>query len=281
MQSLSPQGNKTLFKGRYKILQRIGQGSMGTVYLAELIEMPGQMVALKVLADEHLGNRRVLQRFQTELSACYKISHPNVVRPIEVVKEHQLFGYSMEYIEGGNLVGRKYNNDFVECVRILKEIASALSAVHAAGVIHRDLKPENILLTQDQTAKLTDFGAALLIGGPRLTSEGNVIGSIPYLSPEYVESHELDGRSDLYSLGIIAFELVTGAVPFSADGLVTMINNKLLGRIVSPAEIVPSIPKQLETVILRLLQKDPLDRFQTAQAVADEFRILQAELSAH
>jgi len=254
---------------------------MGTVYLAELLEHPGQLVALKVLAEEHLGNRKVLQRFQNELSACYKISHPNVVRPIEVVKENQLFGYSMEYVEGGNLIGIDINDDWEECCRILKEIASALSAVHGAGVIHRDLKPENILITAEGVVKITDFGAALLIGGPRVTSEGNVIGSIPYISPEYVESQELDGHSDLYSLGVIAFELVTGAVPFAAEGLVSMINNKLLGRIVPPSEANPLIPAKLESLILKLLQKDPNNRIQTAQAVFHELELLQAELALH
>lgn len=254
---------------------------MGTVYLAELIEHPGQLVALKVLAEEHLGNRKVLQRFQNELSACYKISHPNVVRPIEVVKEQNLIGYSMEYIEGGSLVGKELNNDWKECCIILKQMASALAAVHAAGVVHRDLKPENVLISTDGVVKITDFGAALLIGGPRVTSEGNVIGSIPYLSPEYIESQELDGRSDIYSLGVIAFELATGEVPFATEGLVSMVNNKLQGRIVSPSEINPLIPEKLEALILKLLRKDPNERIQTAVGLFEELTLLQSELLLH
>lgn len=281
MQTISPQQTKSLFKGRYKIIERIGQGSMGTVYLAELTEYPGQFVALKVLAEEHLGNRKVLQRFQNELSACYKISHPNVVRPIEVVREQRLFGYSMEYIKGGSLVGKQLDNNWKDYCIILKQLASALDAVHSAGVIHRDIKPENVLISEEGVVKLTDFGAALLIGGPRVTSEGNVIGSIPYLSPEYVESQELDGRSDIYSLGIIAFELATGAIPFASEGLVSMINNKLMGRIPPPSEINHAVPKKLDALIIRLLKKDPNDRIQTAKAVFEEFELLQKELELH
>lgn len=254
---------------------------MGTVYLAELVELPGQLVALKILAEEHLGNRKVLQRFQTELAACYKISHPNVVRPIEVVKEQHLIGYSMEYIEGGSLVGKELNNNWKECCWILMQMASALAAVHAAGIIHRDLKPENVLVSSDGVIKITDFGAALLIGGPRVTSEGNVIGSIPYLSPEYIESQELDERSDIHSLGVIAFELVTGEVPFAAEGLVSMVNNKLLGRVTAPSVINPLVPEKLSNLILKLLKRDPNERIQTSRSLFAELNLLQSELALH
>jgi len=187
----------------------------------------------------------------------------------------------MEYIEGTSLAGKETNSNWNECYEILKQVSSALAAVHSAGIIHRDVKPENILISLEGVVKLTDFGAALLIGGPRVTSEGNVIGSIPYLSPEYVESQSLDSRSDLYSLGVIAFELATGSVPFASDGLVSMINNKLLGKVIPPSEINPLIPPKLESLILRLLKKDPSERVQTAQGLFEEFQLLQAELAFH
>ncbi len=275
MQTLSGSSSKSVFRGRYKIIERIGQGSMGTVYLAELNELPGQFVALKILAEEHIGNRKVLQRFQNELAACYKISHPNVVRPIEVLRERQLFGYSMEYVDGGNLLGAQLEKEASKVCRLLYEVASALSAVHESGVIHRDLKPENILITKSGSAKLADFGAALLIGGPRVTSEHNVVGSIPYVSPEYLESHELDCRSDLYSLGVVAYELLSGAVPFAGDGVVAMINSKLAGKI---APLQEECPPSLSRVVQRLLERDPRNRFQSAKAAAEEFRLLEGEL---
>lgn len=260
--------------GRYQVVRRIGQGSMGTVFEALLTDYPDQRVALKILAAEHLGNKRVLRRFQNELEACYRISHPNVVRPIEVVRGGGIFGYSMELVEGGNLQQYRKQEELDEraVVSILRQLSQALSAVHEAGVIHRDLKPENVLI--GRSVKLTDFGTALLIGGPRLTTEGSVLGSIPYLSPEYVERQQLDVRSDLYALGIIAYELLSGEVPGSGNGITELINLKLHGRLPE----VPSRSNTLKRAVERLTARAPENRFQSAQAVAEEFRIIEQEL---
>jgi len=275
------QSSTTLGRGRYRILSRIGQGQMGTVYKAALEEFPDQLVALKVIAPEHLGNRRVLQRFQTEMDACYRISHPNVVKPIEIVREKELFGFSMEFVDGGNLAEYTSEKSCAEkeVVSIIRQVASALSAVHSAGIIHRDLKPENILLTKSGVVKLTDFGTALMIGGPRLTSEGNVLGSIPYLSPEYIENQVLDQRSDLYSLGIVAYELLVGEVPFATSGIVEMVNRKLHGEVITLP--MGSCSSGTHEAIGRLLAKDPNGRYQSAAAVEAEFRLLEGELSHH
>ncbi len=282
METSNTQPAKALFRGRYRILNRVGSGSMGTVYKAGLEEFPDQIVALKILAPEHIGNRRALQRFQNELEACYRISHPNVVRPLEVVREKGVFGYSMEYVDGGNLtslIGKDLSP--IEVVRLVRQIASALNAVHQSGVIHRDVKPENILLTADRTPKLTDFGTALLIGGPRVTTEGNVLGSIPYLSPEYVERQQLDVRSDLYALGVVAFELITGKIPFEGEGLVGVINMKLHGEPPSVRTTKAGTPESLDRAISKLLARAPEDRFQTALSVEEEFRLLELEFNPH
>lgn len=282
MEQSNSQTAKALFRGRYRILNRIGSGSMGTVYRAALEEFPDQIVALKILAPEHLGNRRALQRFQNELEACYRISHPNVVRPLEVVRERGIFGYSMEFVDGGNLTSLiGANTDPLTVAKIVGRIASALHAVHQSGVIHRDVKPENILLTGEHEPKLTDFGTALLIGGPRLTTEGNVLGSIPYLSPEYVERQQLDIRSDLYALGVVAFELITGKIPFDGDGLVGVINQKLYAEPPRVRSVKPDAPEALDRLVAKLLARSPEDRLQTASAVEQEFRILELELNPH
>lgn len=276
METNSLQNTKAVFRGRYRIIGRIGQGAMGSVYKATLEEYPDQTVAIKILASEHLGNRKVLQRFQNEMEACYRISHPNVVKPIEVVREKGIFGYSMEYVDGGNLTTLRFPLSDLEVTQVIKQVASALSAVHTSGVIHRDVKPENILISQSGVVKLTDFGTALLIGGPRVTSEGNVLGSIPYLSPEYIERQQLDIRSDLYSLGIVAYELLTGAVPFAGEGIAGMINRKLQGE-----PIFLSGKGRLKRAVERLLAQLPEERFQSADAAEHEFRLLETELNPH
>jgi serine/threonine-protein kinase len=188
----------------------------------------------------------------------------------------------MEYVDGGDLASFIGTNlPPVEIARMIRQIASALNAVHQSGVIHRDVKPENILLTRDRVPKLTDFGTALLIGGPRITTEGNVLGSIPYLSPEYVERQQLDVRSDIYALGVVAYELVTGKIPFEGEGLVGVINLKLLGEPPGIRAMRPDMPESLEAAIRKLLARLPENRFQTALAVEEEFRLLEIEYNPH
>jgi serine/threonine-protein kinase len=254
--------------GSYTILARIGQGGMGVVYRA-VHEKIGQEVAIKLLNPQWAADRQMRDRFIREASLQAKIAHTNIVRLLNFVEEGDCAGLVMEYVEGETLdqiIRRQGALSEVEAVRILNQALEGVGAAHALGIIHRDLKPGNIMLTMTGGIKVTDFGIAKAAGLKGLTSATARAGTVWYMSPEQVIGQELDIRSDLYSLGVTLYEMVTGRVPFDADTDYKIMQGHKEFPPPSPSQINPQISEHLEQVILTALMKRPEHRFQTAEA---------------
>ena len=243
-------------KERYRIDEEIGKGGMGVTYRAFDTTLQ-RNVALKVLSEAHLsaeGKTRLLR----EAQAVAKLNHPNIVSVYDVSELDDTAFIVMEYIEGVSL-HEKRPQDFSEIIAITRQICAALEQAHKQGIVHRDLKPENILIQPDGTAKLMDFGIARL-DASRLTREDTIIGTVFYLAPEQALGNEIDGRADLYALGVMLFELTTGELPFTAEDPVAVISQHLHAPIIRPTDLNPQIPSHLDTLIIQLLSKDPDDR---------------------
>ncbi|MCB0339876.1 MAG: serine/threonine protein kinase, partial [Bdellovibrionales bacterium] len=218
-----------LVGGRYEVIRCVGAGGMGAVYLACDPNYREFLVALKILYPGIIKSPETRERFRNEIVASYRVNHKNVVRAYEYFDEGDIQAYAMEYIDGGDLSewildedGNLHALPLEDVVRILHQIACGIEAIHAAGIVHRDLKPENILLTKDGVAKISDFGVARLSGGISLTAVGAMVGTPKYVSPEYVELGECDHRGDLFAVGIMGFELLTGRTPFHAESRVSV-----------------------------------------------------------
>lgn len=262
--------NEGLIDDRYEVLSCLGRGSSGAVYQCRLISFPSECVVVKVLNKELVSDETAIKRFRNEIVACYGINHPNVVKPYEIIRNGDLVAYSMEYVDGGDLA--QYMSDhrpisIPVALWFLTQVASGLEAIHASGVVHRDLKPENVLLTNAGEVKICDFGTARLTEGPRLTQHGGVLGSVNYLSPEYVEKNILDERSDIYALGVLAYELITGDLPYHGESIFQTLSLKLTEDPVPANERRITCPEILARVIAQMLSRDPDERFGSAAEV--------------
>ncbi len=250
----------------YKILRQLGRGGMATVYLA-VQESVQREVALKVMSPSLLADPEFGERFLREARIAAKLHHRNVVGVHDVGRAGECHYIAMEYLGGGAVLakdGTPRTAGFA--LRVIREIASALNYAHAKGFVHRDVKPDNILLRDDGSAALTDFGIARASdSATHMTRTGTVIGTPHYMSPEQARGRALDGRADLYSLGIVLFELLTGRVPFHADDSLAV----GIMHITQPIPILPERLQVLQPVLNRLLAKHPEDRFQDGAAVAD------------
>jgi predicted ATPase len=254
----------THLANRYRLESEIGQGGMGTIYRAH-DELLDRAVAVKVLGESGLGAEGQ-GRLLREARAAAQLNHPNIVSVYDAGEADGKPYIVMELVEGESLYTR-WPLPLADIVAITRQICAALEHAHGHGIIHRDLKPENVLLTAQHIAKLTDFGLARSVSS-RLTTEGSVIGTVFYLAPEMVLGQELDGRADLYALGVLLYEMTTGKLPFTGDDPVTVISQHLYASAVPPRAHNADIPLALESVILRLLSKNPDDRPPSADAVA-------------
>lgn len=255
-------------KQRFKIISKLGSGGMATVYLA-LDTQRQQEVALKELGTAHLGNKVTVERFRREFESAQALDHPNIV------KYHELFEddkggltISMEYVQGRPLAeiidAPQADFDLSARISIMTQIASALCAAHAAGIIHRDLKPGNIIVTEELCAKLTDFGVARLSSESlELTRTGDTIGTPYYMSPEQIRNEEIDERADIYSFGVLCYELLTGKKPFEQDTLFGVTSAHLLKAPPNIRSVSRDVPAWLERLISVCLQKDRADRYQS------------------
>ena len=262
--------------GKYRILRLLGQGGMADVYEAEDSQI-GRTVALKVLPPAFARDEERASRFHKEIRACATLDHPGIVAVFDVGEQEGTHYYTMALLPGGDLKGRLKQGALPidEAVRRLRELADALAYAHSKGFVHRDVKPENILFRENDSAVLTDFGIARAMGsGTRMTATGLSIGTPHYMSPEQARGQELDGRSDLYALGVVFYEMLTGKVPFDAQDSFAV----GLQHINDP---VPQLPAELsayQPIIDRLLAKNPDDRYQTgAELIEDLDRIEQGE----
>lgn len=275
--------------GRYEIISRLGIGGMGEVYLAHdsLLE---RKVALKLLSEQFTGNALWLKRFLREARAASSLNHPNIITIHEVGKAGIIHFIAMEYIEG-NTLRRSLNDGRLSIpltVNVAMQVAGALAAAHEAGIIHRDIKPENVMVRPDGYIKVLDFGLAkitdqadsLSISGLSHvnTDPGIVLGTVKYMSPEQARGFEIDQRSDIFSLGVLVFEMLTGKTPFqgatSSDVIVSILEREP-GKV---SAIVPEIPLELERIIGKMLRKDREHRYQSARDLYVDLRAVQQEL---
>jgi len=262
----------TTFAGRYQIIEEVGRGGMGTVYKVFDRET-NERVALKLIKPEIASDSSTIERFRNELTTARKITHKSVCRMYDLNREEGVHYITMEYVSGGDLkrlIRRTRHIPVGTAVAIAAQICEGLAEAHRLGIVHRDLKPSNIMIDDDGQARIMDFGIARSVKTKGITGSGIMIGTPEYMSPEQVEAKEVDQRSDIYSLGIILFEMVTGRVPFEGDSVIAVGVKHKSEQPEDPTQINAQVPEGLSRVILRCLEKDREDRYQSTGEVRSE-----------
>lgn len=271
----------TMLSGRYEVLKRVGSGGMADVYMAKDHKL-NRNVAVKVLKSEYVEDEKFLKKFETEAQAVARLSHPNIVNVYDVGIEDGINYIVMELAEGMTLkeyIRRKGYLSPKETVEISLQIASAISHAHKNHIIHRDIKPQNILVSEIGNVKVTDFGIAKATSSNTVTSTATAMGSVHYISPEQAKGRFCDEKSDIYSLGITMYEMVTGHVPFDHENGVTIALMHLQNEITPPSQIRDGIPDSLEKIILKCTMKKPEDRYQTADELITDLKLVFEDTS--
>ena len=256
--------------GRYEIIEELGRGAMGVIYRAKDPAI-GRLVAIKTI---RLGDftdpshfEELHGRLRREAQSAGALSHPNIITIFDVGEEQGLAYFAMELVEGRNLervIETNQQLDYATIVHIARQAADALGFAHQHGIVHRDIKPANIMLTQEGRVKVADFGIAK-VGSTKLTQPGTLLGSPSYMAPEHFLGQSLDGRSDIFALGIVLYELITGQPPFTAESLGALSYKIVHEDVVPPIELKPDLDPQLNEVIVKALARDPAQRFQSAE----------------
>ena len=252
--------------GRYELQEVIGVGGMAVVYKA-YDNIDDRTVAVKILKDEFLASEEFRRRFKNESKAIAVLSHPNIVKVYDVSYGDKLQYIVMEYVEGITLkeyIEQQGVISWKETVHFTTQILRALQHAHDKGIVHRDIKPQNIMLLENGTIKVTDFGIARFSRSETRTMTDTAIGSVHYISPEQARGDITDDKSDIYSVGVVMYEMLTGQLPFQSDNSVSVAIMQLQTDPVKPREINSSIPEGLEQITMRAMQKNPKDRYQSA-----------------
>jgi len=259
---------RKVIASKYQILEELGKGGMGIVYKAKDTKLD-RIVALKFLPPELTQDDDVRERFIQEAKTAAALNHPNITTIHEIDEDEGRTFIAMEYVEGKSLKDKIKSGLLTmdEAVEIASQVASAILEAHEKGIVHRDIKPANIMLKEKGQAKIVDFGIAKLVGQVRLTRTGTTIGTVAYMSPEQAKGDEVDHRSDIWSMGVVLYEMLTGKLPFKGNHEQTMIYSILNANPISPKKYLEDLPDSINVVIDRALQKDPSDRFQSS----DEF----------
>lgn len=254
----------------YKIINKLGRGGMATVYKAHELSL-NRFVALKVLSTQLSVDKEYIKRFQREAQAAAQLNHPNIMQVYAIGEEKGIYYFAMEYIKGNSLAELKKEIGVLtpeKAVPIIKQVADALAHAHQAGLVHRDIKPSNIMLDAKNNAKVMDFGIAYVLSAEtKLTREGSIIGTPEYLSPEQCEGKIVDQRSDIYSLGVTLYELLTGKTPYEADTPVSMLMKIVKGSFPPICEVNPAIPVPLCRVIEKMMKTDVNQRYASMEEV--------------
>jgi serine/threonine-protein kinase len=263
-----------ILAGRYEILEKIGDGGMAVVYRArdKLLNRP---VAIKVLRPEYVTDANFVDSFRKESRSAASLTHPNIVSIFDVGKDGNVYYIVMELVEGrplSDIIMEKGPLDYRFVLKISEQIASALSVAHRNNIIHRDVKPHNIMITQDGHAKITDFGIARAVTDGTTVNDNTVRGTVHYFSPEQGRGMYMDERSDIYSLGIVMYEMITGEVPFDADNAVAIAIMHMNDRMTPPSKLVPGVPPALEQIIMKATEKHQVNRFKNADEMLEALR---------
>ena len=251
----------------YKIIKHLGTGGMGTVYLAEDI-MLGRKVAIKMLHPELLYKEEVLARFKTEAKTLAKLNHPNIAILFNLIESGGNYYMIMEYVDGISLENLLLEQGAIAANEAIDIVAQALNGIqhaHNRNIIHRDIKPANLMINKENIVKVMDFGIARALGSARMTRTGSVVGTLEYMSPEQIRGEEGDERSDIYAMGIVLYELLTGNVPFRSKSDYDLMTKKLNEKPPEIRSFWHEIPKSLEKVVMKAINKDPDLRFQSAE----------------
>lgn len=265
--------------GRYELFEKIGEGGMSVVYKAK-DRLLNRFVAIKVLKPEYIRDRKFIESFRRESQAAASLSHPNIVNIFDVGQEGNIHYIVMELVEGSTLnelIREEGPLPYTRVIELTKQIAAALSVAHKNQLIHRDVKPHNVMLTADGTAKITDFGIAKAINSSTLadTIGGGVMGSVHYFSPEQARGGYVDEKSDIYSLGIVMYEMLTGRVPFDGDNPVNIALMHINGEMVAPSRLMTGIPPALERIVLKATDKYQSNRFASADELIQALNDLE------
>ncbi len=264
-----------LLGNRYEIIEKIGSGGMATVYKAKC-HVLNRYVAIKILRDEFTTDEEFIKRFEVEAQSAASITHPNIVSVYDVGADGNLYYIVMELIKGKTLkeiiIEEKGPLPWKWSVNIAGQIASALETAHKNHIIHRDIKPHNIIITEEGVAKVTDFGIAKAVSNSTITAFGTTIGSVHYFSPEHARGGYTDEKSDLYSLGVVMYEMLTGKVPFDADTAVSVALKHMQEEPTPPIEVNSKIPSAVNDIIMKALRKDTNLRYQNATAMLMDLR---------
>ena len=264
-----------MLNNRYEVLEKIGNGGMATVYKAKC-HVLNRYVAIKILKDEFTTDSEFIRKFNTEAQSAAALAHPNIVQIYDVCSEDNLYYIVMELIQGKTLKEIITEDGILSwkwSVNIAIQIASALEIAHKNSIIHRDIKPHNIIITEDGMAKVTDFGIAKAVSNSTITAFGTTIGSVHYFSPEHARGGFTDAKSDLYSLGIVMYEMLTARVPFDADTPVSVALKQVQEEPTDPMKYNENIPISINRIILKAMQKDPNLRYQSATEMIKDLSI--------
>ena len=269
----------TVFDSRYRILERLGAGGMANVYLAEDIEL-GRRVAIKILNDRYAHDEAFVERFRREATAAAGLSHPNIVSIYDRGEAEGTYYIAMELIEGRNLkelIRASGRLRPAQAIAHTRQILAALRFAHRNGIVHRDIKPHNILIGHEERLKVADFGIARA-GASQMTEAGSIMGTAQYLSPEQARGGHVTATADIYSVGVVLYEMLTGDVPFTGDTPVEIAMKHLNAQPKAPSAVAPGIPADLDRIVLRALAKDPAQRYATAEEMDSDLARVEAGL---
>ena len=268
--------------GRYEILKIVGEGGMGAVYQAEDHEL-GRIVALKVIRPELANNPEILQRFKQEILLASRVTDRNIVRIYDLGDAGGVKFITMEYLEGEDLraILQRGKLSPAEAVEIMEQVVSGLEAAHRVGIVHRDLKPGNIMRGKDGHVLVMDFGLARSLAGDGMTRTGTMLGTMEYMSPEQAQAKEVDARSDIFTVGLILYEVITGNMPFHADSAIASLLKRTQQRAVPMSEVDKNIPGALSNIVSKCLERDPALRYQSASALLADLHAWQGKSASN